>query len=582
MFLATTAIDEFWDTSDSATIVFLGGWCRLYARSADWKEFGSQVLPDVWESLDATIEGHRYCSEVYARILPPLAERLNVALGLSKSPQYYDILLGNWLQYYLHQLYDKYVSLKSALKQYPDLTTWVLDPAQYYVPADIVDMVSCLTGDDYALQQYSEILSELGYQFPVRQRLGRISDTRKRKIDLNGGMRSFARRSVARLFHLISGVFSRERVIVVQVSLPDPPANLIRLFWESRFAVVPDDFMLRVSVECKVDHELRSKMTLGVDQDEFCSILSRRIFHNIPVIFLEAYHAVAAQVWAQTPRPPRVLFSAYATHFNLPFKFFAAEHRERLKLAIQQYGGGYGIDAFCVPEEWEREIASVYFTWGWSENTARYLPSPKLLPPSVQIKGQQSGCLLVMTTWSRYLFRFECHVTGHNFVERNLEMTINFCHLLAPAVDLRIRHHGLDYGWSIAERLADCGVRYSSEPRSVRGSVRDYALCIFDHLGTGYLETLAWNIPTIIFIARECHKVRPRATKAFAAMEKAGIVHYSPESAAAFVNNMHADPQTWWNRADVQEARHQFVSEFARSDENWTQEWLQELDGLAA
>lgn len=580
MFLATTANEEFWDTSQP--MIFLGDWCLLYARKQRWKEMDGRTLPDIWSDLDAVIGAYRYCDEAHRIVLPRLAQKLNKVLSQEKPVIYYEILLGNWLHYYIHQLYDKYASLKAALKLYPGLTTLVLDTLQYHPPANLGDMTSLLSEDDYALQQYSELLEVLGYHFPAKTLAcsTKLPNSPVGEIKLNCGIIPAASRAATGLVRFIGGLFHKQQTIITQVSIPDPAINFIRLIWMSRFRIVPDNFSLRIDTRYEIDYERRRQLDLGLDADEFLHVLSRLIQRNIPAIFVEAHFAVASQVAKQAPALPNALSTAVGLHFNMPLKFYVAENRYRLLLAQHQYGGGYGIDAFCGPEDWEREITSIYYTWGWKGENAYYLPHPKLLPPK-SMSENGTRALLVMTTWSRYHYRFECHVTGHNFVKHNLGMTMAFCCKLSPEVKLSIRHHTLDYGWSIEERFRDAGANYPrDQSKSLRHAIKSSSICVFDHLGTGYLETLAWNFPTLILVDRLQHRVRPAVSPAFEAMESAGIVHYSAESAAALLNRIHADPQAWWLSAGVQAARNGFTESFARTDKNWAAIWVSKMNRL--
>ncbi|GEM_PF-4470827 len=43
MFLVTTALTEFWDTSDR--MVFLGEWCKLYKESHKWEHLSYEDAP---------------------------------------------------------------------------------------------------------------------------------------------------------------------------------------------------------------------------------------------------------------------------------------------------------------------------------------------------------------------------------------------------------------------------------------------------------------------------------------------------------------------------------------------------------
>ena len=57
----------------------------------------------------------------------------------------------------------------------------------------------------------------------------------------------------------------------------------------------------------------------------------------------------------------------------------------------------------------------------------------------------------------------------------------------------------------------------------------------------------------------------------------AGILHYTPESAADKLNEVYLDPSSWWKSEQVQSARKHFCDAVAYTDVDWMKEWVGEL-----
>jgi len=575
MFLATTALEKFWETRQP--ILFLGEWCRLYSRRQHWQELKAEVLPDPWEDIAEVERANAYCLEVYRAAILEITAILNRVHDVQKQPIYYEIILGNWLQYYIHQLYDKFVCLKEAFRLQPNLTTVCLDPSEHYVPVELADMAQRLSSDADALQHYSQILECLGHEFPIK-RLG--SFKQPDVFECNGGTKRFIYRQFTQMAYHLNAVLHDECIVVTDPSFYRPLPTAASLMWRSRFKIVVDAFAHHIRVPFQVNRDLRANLKMGLADDEFTAVLSALLFRNIPAIYIEAYSGIVEQLKGKSIRRSSMLHTAVGLHFNLPFKFFAAEHYDEFPLTGHQYGGGYGVDMFCAPEAWERSIVRRYYTWGWQAEQAKFLPHPKLLPPKMQKEG--TGCVLLsMTTWTRNLSRFECHVTGHNFLKKTLEPTQVFYHQLNPEIELKIRFHRLNYGWSIEERFLESGAVFTKdETPSFRDGASKARICVFDHLGTGYIESLAWNIPTLVFIDKSAHKLRVSVRAIFDELERVGILHYSPEFAASHLNAVHDDVTAWWNSDVVQSARTRFVRELGRTSPNWVAEWQDEFERL--
>jgi len=100
---------------------------------------------------------------------------------------------------------------------------------------------------------------------------------------------------------------------------------------------------------------------------------------------------------------------------------------------------------------------------------------------------------------------------------------------------------------------------------------------VHNYLGTGYLETLALNVPTVCFYDPDTYAFRAEAEPFMQALERVGILHSSGKAAGRFVASVANDPQAWWAQAEVQEARSRFVGNYANFATDWKRQWQQEF-----
>src|SRR5213593_2246507 len=103
MFLATTALSEFWDKRQP--LLFLGSWCLRYDRRADWEGLRYKMLPSPWNDRKRFHEAAKYLDGVGERFLGHLVEYLNAAHRVSHGSRYWRVLIGPWLTYCLHAVY---------------------------------------------------------------------------------------------------------------------------------------------------------------------------------------------------------------------------------------------------------------------------------------------------------------------------------------------------------------------------------------------------------------------------------------------------------------------------------------------
>jgi len=102
-------------------------------------------------------------------------------------------------------------------------------------------------------------------------------------------------------------------------------------------------------------------------------------------------------------------------------------------------------------------------------------------------------------------------------------------------------------------------------------------LVICTYNATTYLEAFTANIPTVLFWNPEHWELRPSAKPYFDELRNVGILHYTPESATAKVNDISDDPISWWQQTKIQAAKNKFCFQFARTSNKWLKEWKNEL-----
>ena len=74
------------------------------------------------------------------------------------------------------------------------------------------------------------------------------------------------------------------------------------------------------------------------------------------------------------------------------------------------------------------------------------------------------------------------------------------------------------------------------------------------YLGTGYLETLALNIPTIVFNSkRNSYLIRDDVKNYYQNLKKVKISFDDEHELSNHINNVWKEPKTWWNSKEVQE-----------------------------
>ncbi|MEK6759609.1 MAG: LIC12162 family protein [Deltaproteobacteria bacterium] len=582
VFLATTALEEFWDRSKE--MVFLGPWCRLYSRASFNEELGGDVIKSPWDDRDKLFEACKYVNSLYERVLPALATQLNSMHGVEQGERYWRILLGPWLIYYIPAVYDRYVTLLGAFERYPGLTTTVLSEESYVTPADTLEFVQLLKDDPYNLQIYSRILKLSGRAFPQRK-----EDIKSvRFIIREKGVRAGIKRLASGGLLALGKATASRRLVILKNSYfsNEIEAAITLKTFGKAWPIKGDLFELP---ELHIDNNAREAMrnALSKGRDGFELMLASMIPSDMPKAFIEGFDLIKNAAEKTHPPKPMAIFSSGAWYYDEPFKQWAAGSTESgTALLGMQHGGNYGSLAFHPSEDHEIAITDRYYTWGWD----RIVPAGKTFPrPATKLSGRRpfgadnskEGILFAATALHRYLFQFPSH--PGRFVDY-LSWQARFASALPQGLKSKTRGrlHKADNGWSIAERWkAICPeAMIESWERPFMASLEACRLYVCDHLSTTFIEALSANKPTILFWDPDANELRPEARPYYDRLFEAGILHYSPEAAAGTIVAAYDDVEKWWNSPIRQEARRAFCNRFALTSKDAVKEWADEFNRM--
>ncbi len=583
VFLATTALEGFWDRSKE--MVFLGQWCRLYSRASSQGPLGANIIKSPWDDSDRLHAACEYVNALYERLLPALAAQLNSMHGVKRSERYWRILLGPWLIYYIPAVYDRYVTLQGAFERYPGLTTTVLSEDSYVTPADTLEFVQLLKDDPYNLQIYSRIIRLSDRAFPQRK----IEIKPARFIIREKGFKTGIKHLASGGLLAISRATASRRLVILKNSYFSneiEAAIALKTFGRA----LPIKGALFELPELHIDNSAREAMrnSLSKGRDGFELTLASMLPSDMPKAFIEGFDLIKDAAEKTHPPRPKAIFSSGAWYYDEPFKQWAAGSAEGgTALLGMQHGGNYGSLAFHPSEDHEIAITDRYYTWGWDKGK----PAVKTFPmPAPKLSGRKrlgadnskEGILFAATALPRYLFQFPSH--PGRFADY-LSWQTRFASALPQSLKskMRGRLHKADYGWSIAQRWkAVCPeTMIESWERPFMESLEACRLYVCDHLSTTFIEALSADKPTILFWDPVANELRPEARPYYDRLFEAGILHYSPEAAVAAISTAYDDIEKWWNSPVRQEARQAFCSRFALTSKDAVREWADEFNHIS-
>ncbi|WP_426208436.1 LIC12162 family transferase [Massilia sp. TWP1-3-3] len=577
VFLATTALEAFWDTG--RPMVFLGPWCLADQRTAlAARRTGLLVSP--FAQAHEAEAAYEHVNGLYEDILPRLADALNRLHGEQHPVRYWRIVVGPWLHIYLSVLYDRFRHLEAALAAYPALTTIGLAREAYVTPADTQDFAAFLLEDAYNLQLYTALLAAMGRRFPVAG-----ADMRQAAGYVKGQPGSWKQRAMRWVARRYVAVAAASGATVLMKDAYFPKKVLLALCLRRFGRILPSLGAAAAPALAGGQQALRAALSgVALGESAFARCVAAMLPTDLPTCFVEGYGAIGAAAAAHYPRRIKAICSANGWYYDEIFKRWAAASALRgTALLGIQHGGNYGALAMMPSEEHEIAITDRYYTWGWQRTGCAAMvapmPAPKLIGRAARSACPGGGILWVATIAPRYLVQFP-------WVPGDFATYLDWQQRFAGALDaatfarLRLRPHREDNQWQLVDRLAASFPQLPVEGWDVsfEQSMRQCELYVCDHLSTTFIEALAANTPTILFWETRSNKLRQEAVPYYALLREAGILFDDPAAAAAAVNAVMATgAEIWWAAPERQRAVAAFCARFACTDAHALDAWDAEL-----
>jgi putative transferase (TIGR04331 family) len=575
--LITTADEQSWRFD--RPLLFLGEWCRRHARRHIWQPLDAVVAAPYGLASEARDRDHARARAYEAALFPHLCAALNRHHATVHGERYWRILLGHWFRRYVEVLLNRHQTLEGCLHAYrPTVMTVFADDAYMLAPHDSYAAIRAFDDAHWNARLYAKLI---GYMNAGDVDLEALPSTPQRTF---GGFlppvvpRSVLQRMLAwalRQARTAASHFSRTGdALIVNSFLP----RLEEVRLQLALRQFPQQLAGRTRSlpAMAIDPALRRRLTdelVAAAADGQVSGLEQALpallFDLLPACYLEGYVALTAAADALPwPQAPRFIFTSNNFDTDELFKAWTAgKVATGVPYIAGQHGSNYGTSRYMNPSV-EEITADRFITWGWTDGLPQQVPGFifKTGNAPQQPCDPHGGLLLIelhagqmLTTWDAVA----------EFAEYFTEQ-LDFVGMLSPSVrqqlTVRLHHEYRNLGWDEVARWQafDPSIRLETGEQRLVKLIAASRLVVHSYDSTGILETLAQNIPTLAFWQNGFAHLRDSAKPYYRGLVEAGIVHLSPQSAAAHIDAIWADVGAWWASAAVQAARLHFCAHYAR------------------
>jgi putative transferase (TIGR04331 family) len=297
------------------------------------------------------------------------------------------------------------------------------------------------------------------------------------------------------------------------------------------------------------------------------------LFELLPVCYLEGY-ADLNKLVKQLPWPKKPKFILTSNNFDTDevFKLWTANKTESGMIYITgQHGNNYGTYRYMHPAI-EEATADKFLTWGWTDGLPQHTPAFifKTAGKKAEYYNPLGGVLLIELPLNHRITTWDSHVEFENYFEDQQDFISKLDYGQKQHLTIRLHACYRYTKWNEEARWQawDQSLKIDTGSMPIGELIAQSRLVVHSYDSTGILETLSQNIPTLAFWQNGFDHLRDSAKPYYQLLLDAGIVHLTPESVAAKVNEVWDDVNGWWEQNNVQDARKQFCDRYARQSQN--------------
>jgi len=227
----------------------------------------------------------------------------------------------------------------------------------------------------------------------------------------------------------------------------------------------------------------------------------------------------------------------------------------------------------AIHESHQIKISDKWLSWGWDDAIEhKIIPVGNFKSKIKKSKKRSEGdVLLASMTLPKYsYYLYSVPIAGQ--VASYFEEQLSFADALPEHIRnrLRIRTYPIDRGWEQVKRWQNRfeNISFDNGNNSLIQSIASSRIFIGTYNATTYLETFSVNMPTILFWNPNHWEINSESMKYFSKLVEVNILHYSPESAAAHLEDIWNKIDDWWFSDNVQKAVDTFTYKFSKENRN--------------
>tara|TARA_B110000858_G_C17807371_1_gene478820 strand:+ start:2549 stop:4321 length:1773 start_codon:yes stop_codon:yes gene_type:complete len=571
--IVLTKTDNFFKKNHKNT--YLSRACFSYDLEKKLPNEIKKLSPHHWNDYDKLKKDKEYFNELIDRIFPALLFALNSLKKKKYSKKFWKILITHWLHSFIYINFDHWEmirNLKLKEKKY-FIDTFQINNEDI-IPNTLEDYIRLFGSDAWRQIMLIKILkfkflkSKKKIEYLINNNLE--NDISKNRHIIEKYQKNLIKKFIINSYNKIFGfIIKKQNFLIARSYL----GRLNEILLNLKLFQLPTIFVPNIyTLSSKPSLEFRGKITLNfIPTNNFEKFLKKEIINQLPISFLEGFDEIENKIKdLNFPETPKCIFVSNSHHKSVLSRYCANNAENGCKIIHGQYGGSYGQWDMHWLEKYYKSISDIYLTWGWTDHPNTYpLGMLRPLGPVRKEKKNYKQLLMIGKTIKSYGYSLDSNsraCQSKNYLNdcflaiKNLRIDIK--------ENLKIRLKPVGKGWEEKDRFKDLlsANKIDMGKESIFSVIKKTKIYFATYNGTGYLESLAMNIPTVLFSNPYDEKLRGDSLEYFKLLEDNKIYFKDPILATNHINQVWDDVNKWWLSEKVQSAREKFCLKYAKNN----------------
>ncbi len=522
-----------------------------------------------WNNYKKKLGEIRENLRLYNHFLDKLIVFLNNYHGRKHSIRYWSIILGPWLWRFISGMSFKWNLIHSMKKKYIFLKKEIYQ--KEVIPLGIEDYQKIKNTHYWSHYCYSKIIEHSFLtKFNIENDKKIIENSERARIYSNLKRKNFKDRLSLMIQKILNFLPQNKKILIFSTYMSNLDEIKLNLLLNKSILYYK---LLRpyLLFEKKKLFEFERKEFKPLDfhKNGLEEFLSEELLKCIPSAYLENFENIGNIVdKIPFPKSPNKIFTTLGINRStLMDRYIARKVENGTSLILAQHGGGYFQAKLHFSTIYELKISDKYLSWGNAKK--RNVFSVGVIK-DINNSSRASNKIILEVRMRKSAYQEEIKVDS-GFLEGK-KFAKNLCEFFSLlkgkkiCENLFVKLHDTESLWNEKKQFLahNPNLKFLDKNKKMIKEICSAKLIIHTFCGTGHLECLAINKPTLILFVHNINLFDDKSKNYFKKFIKLGIVHTTPQSLFKMLESLERNNsiEKWWNLNERQNLLKKYRNDF--------------------